>query len=127
MRYPGGDEYDTVFAFMGVCMQGMNAAGLVLTFYNEQYRGVTSYPLELSGHAELEEITLNKLSGKGFFLKHEIKIAIDKEINGYIISNKELNVIMFLEKQLIVLNWNGRMFSLIFICPTVILQKISSR
>ena len=78
-EYDTVDKYGSVFAFIGI-YAGRNDAGLVLT-------------LQLPD--QIKEIILDKLSVKGFFLKHEIKIAIDIEIDGYILSNEDLNVHIF--------------------------------
>jgi len=56
------------------------------TFWLETNKPVSSFPYP---------IILEELSDKRFFLKHEIKISIDIEGNGYILSSDDLNVYAF--------------------------------
>lgn len=45
--------------------------------------------------SSITPIIFRELSDKRFFLKHEIQIGVDIEIDGYILSNDDLNVYVF--------------------------------
>ena len=67
-----------------------------ITFYvSATMQPITELKWENIPVAFVSPIILTNLSVKNFFLKHEIQINVDKEANGYILSNENLNVHVF--------------------------------